>query len=172
MSGHRRSSASRRGYLPPGWVVIVAFAVCVGAASWLAVLALTAPDDSVSSDEPTATAPTATATTPEPTPEPTPTETTPAEPQVERTATVSVLNNTGIRGLAARYSGEVRAKGWTIGGIGDWNGQIEANTVYYPPQLQEQAEVLAQDMGITRTRPSFAPMRNDRLTIILSGPQQ
>jgi hypothetical protein len=29
--------------------------------------------------------------------------------------------------------------------------------------------VLARDLGIARVKPSIAPMRNDRLTVILTG---
>ena len=43
--------------------------------------------------------------------------------------------------------------------------------MYYPPGLQAQAELLAKDVGIDRIRPAVAPMRTDRLTIILSGQQ-
>lgn len=141
---------------------------------WL-VLTFTAGDTTATSNDPTPTAPTSVATTPSPTPTPTPTQEptpSPTAPAVERTAAVSVLNNTGIQGLAASYSAKVKAKGWTVGGIGDWNGTIESNTVYYPAALKEQAELLAEDMGIDRLRASFAPMRTDRITIILSGPQQ
>jgi hypothetical protein len=58
-----------------------------------------------------------------------------------------------------------------LAGIGNWTGSIPANTVYYPPGLQSQAERLAKDVGIGRVRPSVSPMRSDRLTIILSGAQ-
>lgn len=124
----------------------------------------------------TATPPSATATTPtptptettEPTPTPTPTET---EPTVARDTPVSVLNNTGTPGAAGEFRTKVEAAGWTVGGIGNWQGSIGQNTVYYPEGLQDQAEQLAEDVGIDRVMPSVAPMRTDRLTIILSGPQ-
>ena len=83
-----------------------------------------------------------------------------------------MLNNTSIKNLARSYSAKVAAAGWTVSGLGNWRGQIEANTVYYPGGLQDQAELLASDVGIDRVLPSIVPMRMDRLTIILSGPQQ
>jgi hypothetical protein len=43
--------------------------------------------------------------------------------------------------------------------------------VYYPAGLQEQAQLLAKDVDVERILPSVSPMRMDRLTIILSGPQ-
>jgi len=149
----------------------MALVVCIAAAGGLGVL-LAQGDGDDDTAEPTPTR-TTTPTPTQTTPSPTPIETTPSPtPTIERTAAVSVLNNTSIQGLAARFSTEVQQKGWTVGGVGDWNGQIASNTVYYPPALEEQAQLLAQDMGIERVRPAVAPMRTDRLTIILSGPQQ
>jgi len=151
----------------------MALVVCVAAVGGLGVLlAQGGGDDDAAEPTPTrSTTPSPAATTPSPTPS----ETTPTPsptPTIERTAAVSVLNNTSIQGLAARYSVQVEQKGWTVGGIGDWNGQIVSNTVYYPSALEEQARLLADDLGIDRVRPAVAPMRTDRLTVILSGPQQ
>ncbi|MFZ2504427.1 MAG: LytR C-terminal domain-containing protein [Nocardioides sp.] len=88
---------------------------------------------------------------------------------VRQDTLVAVLNNTSTAGLAATTAQQVRAAGWQVSGIGNWRGNIPATTVYYPPGLQDAAEVLAADLRITRLRPSVAPMKPDRLTVILAG---
>lgn len=173
MTGHRRTP-NRRGFIPPAWAVVGAVVVCLAAAGWVGVLLINGDDTDSASPTVTATTPTPSATTPSPDPstEPTATEPTVDEPTVERTAPVSVLNNTTIANLATTYSQQVQQKGWTISGVGNWRGQIVSNTVYYPAGLEDQGRLLAEDMGIDRVKPSIAPMKSDRLTIILSGPQQ
>jgi cytoskeletal protein RodZ len=174
---HRRTP-SGKAYVPASWFIVLTVMLCIGAAGWLGWLFV---DDDP--DTPTASAttpvPSATTTTPSPTPSkttattpsPTPTKTT-EEPRASRDAGVSVLNNTTIQGLAATYSVKVREAGWTDVRVGNWRGSIAGNTVYFPPQLEEQAKLLGDDLDIGRILPSFAPMRTDRLTIILAGPQQ
>ncbi len=83
-----------------------------------------------------------------------------------------MLNNTTIQGLATTYSAKVKAAGWTDVRVGNWRGSIAGNTVYFPSQLEQQAKLLGDDLGIDRIVPSIAGMRTDRLTIILAGPQQ
>ena len=90
-------------------------------------------------------------------------------PQVTRDAYVEVYNNSSIEGLAARTTAALQAVGWEVVGTDDWYGDIPSNTVYFPPQLQSQADLLARDLGIARTHPAVSPMRFDRLTVILTG---
>jgi LytR cell envelope-related transcriptional attenuator len=90
-------------------------------------------------------------------------------PQVTRDAYVEVYNNSSIEGLAARTTAALQAVGWEVVGTDDWYGDIPSNTVYYPPELQSQADLLARDLGIARTHPAVSPMRFDRLTVILTG---
>ena len=122
-------------------------------------------------------------TTPTPTPTPSPTESTtsptpsptPAptsSSSVSRTGiAVSVLNNTGTPGAAGVFAAKVKNAGWTVGGVGNWRGSVPGNTVYYPPGHEAEAAQLGKDVGITRIQPRVDPMRADRLTIILAGPQ-
>lgn len=170
---HRRTP-SRSAYVPSSWFIvfsIVAVLAAAGGLGWLLV-------DGNDGSKDTATPPSASATTPapeptetiEPTPTPTPTPTE-TEPTVARDTPVSVLNNTGTAGAAGAFSTKVEDAGWTVGGVGNWQGSIGQNTVYYPEGLQDQAEQLAKDVGIDRVMPRVDPMRTDRLTIILSGPQ-
>lgn len=173
---HRRT-VTRRAFVPPVWLVGLTVVAILGGLGWLgwyaadlvrddttSASATTSPAPSTdSSPEPTATP------TPEPTAEPTPVppppEPTPAP--VSRTAGVSVLNNTGIGGLAAQVAGRVQDAGWTDVRTGNWRGQIPQNTVYYPPGLQGPAQTLAADLGISRVSPAVANMRADRLTVIV-----
>lgn len=176
MVEHRKNVPTRKAYVPTGWFIVLTIMLCVGGAGWLGALLLDDSDDS--SATPGATKPSI-SISPEPTkktktPTPTPTATTPtpsattSAPAVARNARVSVLNNSNIVGAARAFSGKVSAAGWTLDGIGNWRGAIDGNTIYYPPDLKAQAELLSDDVDIDRIRPSVAPMRMDRLTIILS----
>ena len=178
MVAHRKTPKDKVA-VPAAWFIVASVVACVVAAGWLGVMLMdpapASADDVQASATPSLstpatpveTTPTPSATTPTPTPTPTPTE-----PAVQRESTVAVLNNTGIKNLARSYSGKVAAAGWTVASVGNWRGEIEANTVYYPGGLQDQAALLAADIGVARVLPSIVPMRMDRLTIILSGPQQ
>jgi hypothetical protein len=119
------------------------------------------------------------------TPTPTPTSTAPApvveeqtkkkeprkkKPVVRRARTyVEVYNNSGISGLAGSTARRVDAAGWQVVGSDNWYGTIPASTVYYPPRLRAQARLLGRDLGINRLMPAIAPMKFDRLTVILTG---
>ncbi|AXT85974.1 hypothetical protein C6I20_12805 [Aeromicrobium sp. A1-2] len=173
---HRRTP-SRKAYVPASWFIVLTVLLCVGAAGWLGWLLVDQDEDSTSADPApiatTATTPVPTATetaSAAPATTPAPAETT--EPVIDRTAPVSVLNNTTIGGLADTFAVTVRKAGWNVVGIGNWRGAISSNTVYYPPALAEQGRRLGDDVGIDRILPSVSPMRTDRLTVILSGPQQ
>ncbi|AWB91310.1 LytR C-terminal domain-containing protein [Aeromicrobium chenweiae] len=182
MVAHRKNVPTRQAYVPTGWSIVLTVMLCIGGAGWLGLLLV---GDSDPSGSPAATTPSIsmspdpTKSTPRPTkksttPRPTRTTPSPAEttsPAVRRDSLVTVLNNSGVVGAARAFSAKVAEAGWPVGGIGNWTGSIPANTVYYPPGLQEQAELLGRDVGIGRILPSVAPMRTDRLTIILSGPQ-
>lgn len=181
MVAHRKNIPPQQAYVPSTWFIVLTVLVVIGAAGWLGWLFV----DDDSSSTPTASSSTTAkppvdptpAATEEPAPEPTKSpEETPEDapdesPEVEREATVSVLNNSGVRGAARAFSVKVTETGWPLGGVGNWTGSIGANTIYYPAGLQEQAELLSKDVDIERVLPSVAPMRMDRLTIILSGPQ-
>jgi LytR cell envelope-related transcriptional attenuator len=95
----------------------------------------------------------------------------PQKPAFDRSKyPVSVFNNSSIHGLAARVASQTSHLGWQVVGADNWYGTIPASTVYYPPQLKKAGDQLALDLGIHRTMPSVAPMRLDRLTLILTGP--
>ena len=84
-------------------------------------------------------------------------------------ATVDVYNNAGITNLAASASSNVRSAGFTVGGVDNWYGAIPSTTVYYPPGMEEQAKLLADNLGVGRMLPAVAPMAGDRLSLILTA---
>ena len=172
---HRRT-VGRRAFVPPVWLIVVALiAIVVGAAGlgWLAwdatqgsdpesvasasESASATPTPAATSSEPTTAAPTTVA--PPPSAEP--------EPVADRSPGVSILNGSGVNGLAGDAADLLGDLGWDDLRTGDTRGTYPENTVYYPPQLEAQAQTLAQDLGITRIRPSVDGMRDDRLTAVL-----
>jgi hypothetical protein len=80
---------------------------------------------------------------------------------------VEVFNNAGIRGLAAQTSTSLSQAGWNVVGVANWYGDIPQTTVYYPIDKKAPARQLARYLHARRLRPSVAPMRFDRLTVIL-----
>lgn len=80
---------------------------------------------------------------------------------------VEVFNNAGIRGLAAQTSTSLDQAGWNVIGVANWYGDIPQTTVYYPMGKKAPARQLAKYLHARRLRPSVAPMRFDRLTVIL-----
>lgn len=82
---------------------------------------------------------------------------------------VVVFNNSGITGLAGKYSGSATNLGWQVVGSDNWYGTIPTTTVYHPPKLAAAAKQLALDLGISRVAPAVDPMSMDRLTVILTA---
>ena len=91
------------------------------------------------------------------------------KPQVTPDAIVDVYNNAGITNLAASASADVRAAGFAIGGVDNWYGAIPSTTVYYPPGLEQQAELLSDKLGVGRVMPAVDPMSGERLSLILTA---
>lgn len=117
-----------------------------------------------------APSPTPTSTAPEPVIEEKAEPAEPERPAVRRGKVyVEVYNNSGISGLAGRTATRAAGAGWQVVGSDNWYGTIPASTVYYPPRLRAAAELLGRDLRINRLKPAIAPMRFDRLTVILTG---
>lgn len=91
------------------------------------------------------------------------------EPVERRTAYVEVYNNSGITGLAGETAATLQDTGWQVVATDNWYGEIPSNTVYHSDGLAVQALLLAGDLGIDRIQPAVAPMRFDRLTVILTA---
>lgn len=176
---HRKTPAGKALTLP-GWVILLCALVCLSAVSYYGFLLV---DDQSSKptasptatpNSPATTAPTTATPTPEPTTATTPTPKPKPKPKaapVQRNIPVGVYNNTRTTGLARSVAARVEAAGWTVSGVGNWRGSVPATTVYYPPGFEKQAQTLARDLDFDRVRPLVAPMRTDRLTLVLSGPQ-
>ncbi|MDF1604894.1 LytR C-terminal domain-containing protein [Nocardioides sp. YIM 152315] len=95
----------------------------------------------------------------------------PKKPPVRRGKVyVEVYNNSGITGLAGRVADRATGIGWAVVGSDNWYGTIPSTTVYYPQKLKRAARTLALDLGVQRTAPAVDPMRQDRLTLILTEP--
>jgi LytR cell envelope-related transcriptional attenuator len=119
--------------------------------------------------------PAATPVVARPSPSPTSTAPTPVlrkapkKPVVRRGGTyVEVYNNSGISGLAGSTAARAQGAGWQVVGSDNWYGTIPASTVYYPARLHAAAKLLGRDLGISRLKAAIAPMRGDRLTVILT----
>jgi hypothetical protein len=94
----------------------------------------------------------------------------PRPPAVKRNeVNVEVYNNSGVGGLAGRTATKASTVGWNVVGSDNWVGTIPASSVYYGPRLEAAAKLLGKDLGISRIRPAVAPMRPDRLTVILTA---
>ncbi len=82
---------------------------------------------------------------------------------------VEVYNNSNVRGLAGKIAKRASDNGWNVVGSDNWYGTVSASTVYAPPRLQPAARALAKDLGVGRVKPAVAPMKFDRLTVVLTG---
>lgn len=149
--------------VPPATALAISLAIVAIAAIAFVVT------DSGSTPAPRTSAPASAAATPSPSPSPSAS----ASPGADRTGVYVVMfNNSKDPSLGRTTAAKAEGIGWDVVGIGDWHGLVDANTVYYPPKLQAQAELLAADLGITRTKPAFAPMQLDRLSVIMVGSAQ
>ena len=94
----------------------------------------------------------------------------PKRPVIKRNeVNVEVYNNSGVKGLAGRTATKASTVGWNVVGSDNWLGTIPAPTIYYGPRLEAAAKLLGKDLRISRIRPAVAPMRPDRLTVILTA---
>lgn len=169
MSSRLRSRDEQGVVLPTRLMV---FSISVVAIAGLAFLA-TQPDDAADTAAPASTSPqkpTPTAAAPTTTVSPTPTRTPRPKPAVRRGQVyVEVYNNSNIKGLAGKTGGRAQNVGWNVVGTDNWYGTVDTSTVYYGPRLKAAGALLAKDLGITKVKPAVAPMRFDRLTVILTG---
>ena len=77
----------------------------------------------------------------EDTPEPT------AEP-VDKTASVTVLNASGVSGAAKKFADAIEADGWTLKTTGNASSPLTETVVYYSdPELEAQAQAVADLIG-------------------------
>jgi hypothetical protein len=150
-----------------GWGTGPAVTGVPGAATSVAAAPRT---QAVSPPAATTPTPTPTGTAPTPTaPATTPTSVTPAstDPAADRPR-VDVLNQSAPGGTASTVADRVRARGWDVGRVDDFHGNVSTTTVYYPPGLRGSARELARELpGSLRLQPAFSTISDSRLTIIL-----
>jgi hypothetical protein len=167
----RARSRDEHGLVMPTRLMV--FSISVVALAGLAFIAGLSDKDAdtvnpaaVSQPKPTPTA--VTTTVP-----PSPTTTTtvrPPKPTIRRSKVyVVVFNNSNVKGLAGKTGTRAQRAGWNVVGTDNWYGTVDASTIYFPSRLKAAGALLAKDLGITRVRPAIAPMRSDRLTVILTG---
>ena len=171
---HCRTPAGNSLILPL-WTIILSAFLCVGAGIWF-VLTFDANKVTTASAAPSPSVTTTTEPTTDPTPSvPTtaattePTEATPTAEPVARDIAVAVYNNSRVTGLARTTAGNLQAAGWTVTGTGNWRGSIPETTVYYPEGFEEHAQLLARDLDFSRVMATTSAMRDDRLTLIVTG---
>jgi len=81
---------------------------------------------------------------------------------------VDVLNQSAPGGSASTVAARVRSRGWVVGRVDDFHGNISTTTVYYPPGLHSEARDLADDLsGSPRVQEAFSTISDTRLTVIL-----
>ena len=160
----------RSGVFPSPVVLLSIVAVVMAAVAFIGTRGEESPERDITpvAQPEATTSPSAEATPNEPTREPRKKK---PKPAVERAKVyVEVYNNSGISGLAGQVSGRASDVGWQVVGADNWYGTIPTTTVYHPARLARAAQVLAKDLGIERVQPAVAPMKFDRLTVILTGP--
>ncbi|GAB4065444.1 hypothetical protein GCM10028777_14910 [Angustibacter speluncae] len=105
------------------------------------------------STDPAATEPAATdpaATDPAATTSAPPATSEPPAPTADRALPLVVLNGTGASGLAGRVRDELTGLGWTVGEVGNADGDPLAQTVvrYSAPEHEATAAAVATDLGV------------------------
>jgi cytoskeletal protein RodZ len=89
--------------------------------------------------------------------------------QLRAEIAIVVLNQTSRSGLAATVAERLRAKGWTVSGVGNFRGVVSATTVYYPVGHAAAAQAAAKSLPTpARTRPQFGNLSTTRLTVVVT----
>ncbi|CAB4775336.1 unannotated protein [freshwater metagenome] len=163
----RRARDQRGVVLPSPLVMLSVIAVAMAAIAFVATRGGEPTEREITPAARDAATPSA---TPTETSKPKPRKTEEPEPAVERgEVIVEVYNNSPVTGLASRVATRATGAGWQVVGTDNWYGTIPSTTVYFPPRLEQAAKMLALDLGVQRTAAAVAPMRMDRLTLILTG---
>lgn len=114
-----------------------------------------APSGSTATPSPDATSSSATASTPEASP-------------TQQLPRVDVLNQSAPGGSAAQTADRLRVRGWRIGRVDDFRGNVSETTVYFPPGRRQEARQLRRDLpGSPRLQPAFSTLKDNRLSVIL-----
>lgn len=179
---HRTSRAASATLLPSLLAILAVTSLITALYVWRGEEAKP-PSAAASSTSPTpqgtTTSPTTTASaTATPTTEPATTTTSAPTTHTTKTApgaqlragiAIVVLNQTARSGLAATVATRLRAKGWTVSGVGNFRGVVPATTVYYPVGQAAAANAAAKSLPTSpRVLPRFGNLSESRLTVIVT----
>lgn len=96
----------------------------------------------------------------------------PQQPAIPQQATVHVLNNSTIQGLAARAGDRLHNAGYTIGHVGNYaDTVVPQNTVYFSDNEAQARELAAEIGGVAVPRPATLPVETQRansLVVVLA----
>lgn len=83
---------------------------------------------------------------------------------------LDVLNDSRIKGLAARATKEFRSAGWVVSTIGNFQGDtdVPATTIFYPDGEEPAAARLAAAFGVARVLQAPASLSSQHLTVVLA----
>jgi hypothetical protein len=83
---------------------------------------------------------------------------------------IVVLNDTTRPGLASTAATQLRAKGWSVTGVGNFRGVVSATTVYYPVGHVAAAQAAAKSLPTPpRVLPRFGNLSTTRLTVVVAA---
>lgn len=88
---------------------------------------------------------------------------------VDETTTVSVLNGSGVDGLAAQAASQLGEAGFTSVSAGDYgSGSPEVTTLYYRnSDLEATAQAVADELGISAITEAASATENVEIAIVL-----
>lgn len=127
-------------------------------------------DDATPSAGPAESTPAATDAPPDSTPPASAAPSSPSPTVVARPPKVDVLNQSAENGTAESTADGLRDRGWRIGRVGDFSGNVRTTTIYFPPGLRSEARDLAAEFeSEPRVLPGFSTLSPKRLTVVLVG---
>ena len=87
---------------------------------------------------------------------------------VPKVVKVDVLNQSAGNGSAERAATELRAAGWKIGRVDDFNGNVSTTTVYWlRTQDRPQARQISRALGGVRVQEGFDTLVDGRISVVL-----
>ena len=83
---------------------------------------------------------------------------------------VDVLNQSAGSGIAESTAERLRDRGWRIGRVDNFAGNVRTTTIYFPSGLRSEARDLAAEFeSEPRVLPAFSTLAPGRLTVVLVG---
>ena len=103
------------------------------------------------------------------TPAPSSTSAAPTKSSPESTLPlVDVLNQSAPGGSASQLADQLRQRGWRIGRVDDFRGNVSTTTVYWlTPDMRRDARRVSRDLGGVRVQQGFSTLVEGRISVIL-----